>query len=463
MISATPYAGKRVAVFGLGHTGLACVRALLAAEASVFAWDDSEASRVSAEKSGVELVDLTTVDWASLDALMLSPGVPLTHPEPHWTVKCANAAGVAIIGDTEIFVRTLAEAGNDVRLVAITGTNGKSTTTALIGHMLAAAGRKTVIGGNIGRAVMDLDAPEDGQHYVVEFSSYQIDLTPSLKPDVGILLNLSPDHLDRHGTMDHYAEVKARMFALQDEGDTAVIGVDDGYCREIAAGVTNADLHTVSIGNDNGGISVRDGVLHDSATGAVCDLNGFTSLRGRHNWQNAAMAWAAGMALGLTGDEIASGFASFPGLAHRMENVAQRGDVLFVNDSKATNADAAAHALDSFENIFWIAGGLAKSGGIDGLHEYFPNIACAYLIGAAADDFSQTLEGKVKTVQAGTIENAVSLAARDAEAFGKPGVVMLSPACASFDQFRNFELRGDAFRAAVAALDGVVMAKKEVA
>jgi UDP-N-acetylmuramoylalanine--D-glutamate ligase len=468
MIAATPYAGKRVAVFGLGHTGLASVRALLAAGAAVFAWDDAEASRAAAEKNGVVLSDLNSIDWSTMDALMLSPGVPLTHPEPHWTVNAANGAGVVIIGDTELFVRTLSASENAAKLVAITGTNGKSTTTALIGHMLGAAGRKTEIGGNIGRAVLDMGAPGEGQHYVVEFSSYQIDLTPSLKPDVGILLNLSPDHLDRHGDMDNYATVKARMFALQDANDTAVIGVDDPYCRKIANALTAPRLRLVSVGeNAPGGISVRDGTLHDATIGETCDLNGFVSLRGRHNWQNAAMAWVAGKALGLTSGEITAGFASFPGLAHRMENVARLGTVLFVNDSKATNADAASHALDSFENIYWIAGGLAKSGGIEGLKEYFKNIACAYLIGEAAEPFATTLEGaaggEVRTIQAGTIERAVFLAAQDAAAGGAQAVVLLSPACASFDQFRNFELRGDAFRAAVAALDGVVMANEEAA
>ncbi|MGI9482097.1 MAG: UDP-N-acetylmuramoyl-L-alanine--D-glutamate ligase [Hyphomicrobiales bacterium] len=464
MITATPYANMRIAVFGLGRTGLAAVRALLAARASVVAWDDADASRMSAAETGCELADLSTISWGTIDALMLSPGVPLTHPEPHWTVNMAKGAGVPIIGDTEIFVRALAEADAPVKLIAITGTNGKSTTTALIGHMFESAGRPTEVGGNIGRPVLDLSPPSDGRHYVVEFSSYQIDLTPSLKPDVGILLNLSPDHLDRHGDMAGYAAVKARMFTLQGEGDTAVIGVDDDYCRAIAGAIIRPGKNLVSVQSQLGeGIWVEDGILHDEADGERCDLTGFDSLRGRHNWQNAAMAWATGRALGLSVQEIARAFASFPGLAHRMENVARLGRILFVNDSKATNADASAHALDSFDNIYWIAGGLAKSGGIEGLSEYFGKLSCAYLIGEAAGEFAETLSGQAKTVDAGTIGRAVAMAARDAAAGGDDAVVLLSPACASFDQYRNFELRGDAFRAAVAALDGVTMTGEEAA
>ena len=463
MIWAEPYGGKNIAVFGLGKSGLASVRTLIAAGASVAPWDDSEGSRAAAEKSGVQLVDLKSAEWSAFDALILAPGVPLTHPEPHWTVAKARAANVPVIGDTEVFCETLNRCGDATKLIGITGTNGKSTTTALIGHVFANAGRDTQTGGNIGLAVLDLEPPVTGRHYVVELSSYQIDLTPSLKPDIGLLLNLTPDHLDRHGDMAGYAAVKARMFAIQDESDEAFIGVDDDYCRAIAAEVPKARVTRVSVEGHDAEISVADGVLSDARDGTTLDLNSFDTLRGRHNWQNAAMAWGAGRALGLSAEDIANGFSSFPGLAHRMEIVARRGQVLFVNDSKGTNADAAERALDTFDNIFWIAGGRAKAGGIEPLRPYFGKIQHAFLIGESAADFANSLSDAVPYTNSGTIEQAVNDAAAAAARFGGESVVLLSPACASFDQFRNFELRGDAFKQSVAALSGVHLMGKEAA
>ncbi|MGI9371630.1 MAG: UDP-N-acetylmuramoyl-L-alanine--D-glutamate ligase [Hyphomicrobiales bacterium] len=463
MIWAEPYGGKRIAVFGLGKSGLSTVHALVQAGADVAPWDDSEASRETATRADVHLVDLNTADWSQFDALILAPGVPLTHPEPHWTVVEAHKANIPIIGDTEVFAQTITASGLSTKLVGITGTNGKSTTTALIGHMFASAGRDTQTGGNIGLAVLDMAPPENGRHYVVEFSSYQIDLTPSLKPDVGILLNLTPDHLDRHGDMKNYAEVKARMFALQDEADEAFIGVDDEYCREIAADVSSARVARVSVEGHDAEISVTDGMLSDARDGSTLDLTGFDTLRGRHNWQNAAMAWGAGRSLGLTADEIAAAFTSFPGLAHRMEIVARRGNVLFVNDSKATNVDAAERALDTFDKIFWIAGGLAKTGGLELLRPYFGNICHAFLIGDSAADFANSLGDDVPHSNCETIEQAVCDAADAAANFDGECVVLLSPACASFDQFRNFELRGNAFKKCVAALSGVHLMNKEAA
>ncbi len=467
MIPAVTYSGKQVAVFGLGASGRAAVSALQAADAQVLAWDDSEASRANLAGNGLELTDLRLADWNSIDALVLAPGVPLTHPEPHWTVKAAQAAGVPVIGDTEIFVQTLNASGGKNRLIAITGTNGKSTTTALLGHILKSAGRDTQVGGNIGTAVLDLEPPVPGRHYVVEFSSYQIDLTPSLKPDAGILLNLTPDHLDRHGDMTGYAAVKAHMFALQDENDVAVIGIDDSFCREIADRLNGPDVQRISVEQSvTHGVSARHGKLEQWDHGkrvAGTILNGVEGLRGSHNWQNAAAAWAACRAMGLTSEEIAAGFASFPGLAHRMEPLARSGSILFVNDSKATNAEAAARALASFENIYWIAGGLAKDGGIEGLQEFFPRIRRSYLVGEAAPAFARTLAGQTAIAQCGTIDAAVAQAFSDASAEGGEAVILLSPACASFDQYRNFEIRGDAFRAAIAALDGVSLKTQEAA
>lgn len=465
MIPVTCFAGKRVAVFGLGRSGLATVEALLAGGASVCAWDDNESARASLEGSAAEVCDLRDVDFATLDALVLAPGVPLTHPEPHWTVLKAHDAGIEIIGDTELFVRELAHGNRGAKLVAITGTNGKSTTTALIGHVLRCGGRQVCIGGNIGTAVLSLEPPEAGMIYVVEFSSYQIDLTPGLRPDVAILLNITPDHLDRHGDFDHYASVKARIFDQQVSGDTAVIAVDDATCRNIAAAlVTEAHKVEVSSGHElAGGFFSAAGRVHKAdggVTSLFADLAGIVSLRGDHNGQNAAAAAAAAVALGLSQDEIVSGFASFPGLSHRMEQVGELDGVLFINDSKATNADAAARALSSFEHIFWIAGGLAKDGGIQNLKEFFPKIEKAYLIGDAAGQFAGELNGAVEHETVGTLERAVTAVASDMAVNAvRPATVLFSPACASFDQFRNFELRGDAFRDAVHALSGMNKSK----
>ena len=467
MIPATGYSGKTVAVFGLGASGLASSASLLAGGAKVKAWDDAEATRAKAAEAGVPLCDLTEEDWTQFAALVLAPGVPLTHPEPHWTVKRADAAKVPVIGDTELFVQCLQSPAGQPHLIAITGTNGKSTTTALIGHILKSAGRDTEVGGNIGTAVLHLGEPAPGRHYVVEFSSYQIDLTPSLKPDTGILLNLTPDHLDRHGDMAGYAAVKAKMFALQDAYDLAVVGVDDSYCAKIAEALTGPERQLISVEREvSDGVCVADGMLSQRQQGrevASCSLLGIDGLRGRHNWQNAAAAWAACRRAGLSEEEILAGFKSFPGLIHRMEQVARAGDILFINDSKATNADAAARALDSFETIYWIAGGLAKSGGIEELKPFFPRIVAAYLIGEAAEDFAQTLDGHTAVKHCGTLDVAVTEAFKDASASGGSAVVLFSPACASFDQYRNFEIRGEAFRAAVAALDGVSLKSEEAA
>ncbi len=462
MIPAHTYAGKSCAVFGLGLSGMSAVRSLQAGGAEVLAWDDAEAGRARAASAGAPLVDLASADWTKIDALVLSPGVPLTHPEPHWTVRLAAEAGVPVIGDTEILMREIA--GRGAKLVAITGTNGKSTTTALIGHMLQSAGRRAEVGGNIGTAaVLDLTPPAPDLIYVIEFSSYQIDLTPGLKADVAVLLNISPDHLDRHGSMDGYARVKSRIFANQDAKDVAVIGMDDDHCRMIRSKLPPGGPRVVPIsqsGTPEHGVGMVDGRLYDSAEGAarqIADLRPIGSLRGAHNGQNAAAAYATGRALGLNTADIEAAFHDFPGLAHRMEEVGRRGGVLFVNDSKGTNADATANALASFERIYWIAGGRPKSGGIEDLRRFFPRIAKAYLIGEAAEDFAATLKGAADAEICVTLERAVARAAADAAAdrSGAEPVVLLSPACASFDQYRAFYVRGDAFRELVLGLEGI--------
>jgi UDP-N-acetylmuramoylalanine--D-glutamate ligase len=467
MIPVTTFEGRSAAVFGLARSGLESVRALMAGGATVVAWDDA-APRVSqAREQGFPVADLRGTDWSGFDALVLSPGVPLTHPRPHWTVEKAKAADVEIIGDTELFFRERAARDPACPVVAITGTNGKSTTTALIGHLLKAAGRPVSVGGNIGTAVLGLEPFGGGRAYVLELSSYQIDLTPTLEPTVGILLNVTPDHLDRHGTLAHYAEVKAR---IAEKAGTAVIAVDDDWTRGIADAAETAGRRVVRVSATQvlgSGVYMR-GATVVSASGSaeteIADLSGIGSLRGEHNWQNAVAAVAAVLAIGLDPAEIASGLKTFPGLAHRMEEIGRVGKVLFVNDSKATNADATARSLASFSTIYWIAGGRAKEGGIESLKGFFPKVRHAFLIGEAAGAFAATLGNDVPHDRSGDLATAVVSAARAAanDAAAEP-VVLLAPACASFDQFADFEARGEAFRKLVAGLDGVTIKAREAA
>jgi UDP-N-acetylmuramoylalanine--D-glutamate ligase len=467
VIPVTTFAAKKVAVFGLGGSGLVSASALLAGGADVIGYDDSEASVTKARAAGIPIGDLRKTDWSKIAALVLAPGVPLTHPEPHWVVKLAQAAGVEIVGDIELFCRERVRHAPGSPFVAITGTNGKSTTTALIAHLVKSAGMDAQLGGNIGTAILSLQRPDSHvkplRVHVVECSSYQIDLAPSLDPSVGILINLSEDHLDRHGTMDHYAEVKERLVAGVPGTGTAIVGVDDNWCSAIADRLEKAGKRLVRISVKRklaGGIYAEGTrIIRAEASGSheIADIAGVGSLRGVHNAQNAACAAAAALALGFEPAAIQAGLKSFPGLAHRMEEVGRRGFVLFVNDSKATNADSAAQALACFTDIYWIAGGKPKTGGIESLRSFFPRIRKAYLIGEAAEDFAKTLGNDVPHEIGGTLDKAVAAATRDAEASpSREPVVLLSPACASFDQYRNFEIRGDAFRALVRALPGVI-------
>ena len=466
MIPVTAFAGKKVAVFGLGGSGLVSASALLAGGADVVAFDDDAQSVAKANAAGIPTADLRDVDWSKIAALVLAPGVPLTHPEPHWIVELAHKAGVAVIGDIELFCRERATLAPNAPFVAITGTNGKSTTTALIAHLVASAGMGAQLGGNIGTAILSLQPPQAGRVHVIECSSYQIDLAPSLDPSVGILINLSEDHLDRHGTMAHYAEVKERLVAGVPSNGTAVVGVDDDWCRAIADRLEHTGKRVVRISVHrelSDGIYVANGrIMRATPAGVtpIAELGGIGSLRGQHNAQNAACAAAAALALGLEPPAIQAGLRSFPGLAHRMEELGRRGAVLYVNDSKATNADSAAQALACFSDIFWIAGGKPKTGGIESLRGFFPRIRKAYLIGEAADEFAATLSPGVPHEIDGTLDKALAAASRDAEAATvREPVVLLSPACASFDQYRNFEVRGDAFRELVRALPGLVARK----
>ena len=462
MIPVTSFEGKKVAVFGLGASGLASASALFAGGADVVGWDDQAERIAHATKAGIPTADLRETDWSKIAALVLAPGVPLTHPAPHWSVALARAAGVEVIGDIELFCRERRRTAPDSIFVAITGTNGKSTTTALVAHLLESAGYNTELGGNIGTAILSLEPPAPGRAHVIECSSFQIDLAPTLDPSVGILLNVTEDHLDRHGTLSNYAAIKERLVAGVQGSGTAIVGVDDNRCQAVADRIGRAGkrIERVSVRRPlSDGYYVEGDRVMRAAGGtarAVVHIGGIGSLRGAHNAQNAACATAAGLALGLSAEAIQKGLVSFPGLAHRMEQVGKKGNVLFVNDSKATNADAAARALASFTDIFWIAGGKSKTGGITSLAGYFPRIRKAYLIGEAAGEFAGTLQGKVPFVVAGTLDRAVELAARDAQAAdAKEPVVLLSPACASFDQYPNFEVRGARFRDLVQSLSGI--------
>ena len=451
MTPVSTFKDKCVALFGLGGSGLATARALIAGGAKVAAWDDGAASRAKADFS---LVDLAKADWLAFSALVLSPGVPLTHPQPHWTVERARAAGVEVIGDIELFARERAAGASHAPLIAITGTNGKSTTTALIAHILREAGREVALGGNIGVPALDLPPPSDNRIHVLECSTFQIDLAPSLAPSVGLLINLTPDHLDRHGSMENYAGLKERLVAAS---DLALVGLDDEYCRAVAARLHARGRRVVGVSaarSAQADVFIDDHRLFVRGEAApLIDLRIAPNLRGAHNGQNAAFAFAAARAIGLDVEAIARGLANFPGLAHRMEQVGKIGATLFVNDSKATNADAAEKALLSYHDIFWILGGKAKEGGVEPLRPLFPRIRKAYLIGAATEDFAASLGLAVAYERCGTLDKAVAAAARDAAASdAAEPVVLLSPACASYDQFANFEARGDAFRLAVAQL-----------
>ncbi len=473
MIPVTSFSGRTVAVFGLGESGRVSALALAAGGATVAAWDDNESAVAAARAAGIPIVDLHVAEWRSFAALVLTPGVPLTHPKPHWTVTSAAAAGIEVIGDIELFCRERRRHCPEAPFIAITGTNGKSTTTALVAHLLETAGRDVQMGGNIGKAILSLEPLRTSRHYVVECSSFQIDLAPSLDPSVGVLLNITPDHIDRHGTIANYAAIKGRLI---EQSQWSLVSVDDAYCAAIQERQREREASAAKAGRPTGrhfpvsierplamGISLEGSEIairpYAGEMRCLGNLAGVRALRGRHNAQNAC--FAAGVAdifeVWLDDEDVIQrGLDSFPGLPHRMEEVGRRGRVLFVNDSKATNADAAAKALASFAPIYWIAGGRPKEGGIKPLTDFFPRIAKAYLIGEAAEDFAGTLGTRVPHVMSGTLAAAVKAAAADAAAdpTAEP-VVLLSPACASYDQFKNFEVRGDAFRALVLQLDGI--------
>ena len=415
--------GKRYAVVGLGKAGLPAAMRLRELGAEVFVWDDSPASRAAA--SGFTVARPSDIA-GRLEAVVLSPGIPHERPQPHPEAAWAVAHGVPILTDAELLYQIARAAGSRARFAGITGTNGKSTTTALLAHILTLAGIPNAAGGNLGPAALALPILPDDGVYVLEMSSYMLERLATLRFDVAVMLNLSPDHLERHGDMAGYAAVKREIFARQDEGCMAVIGIDDAGSRFMADWLRTRNVPVVEI----------------SGLGAA---TGAPALPGEHNAQNAAAAAAMARALGVDEAVIAEGIRSFPGLAHRQQEVAVRDGVRFINDSKATNADAASRAMACYERFVWIAGGVAKTGGIEELAPFFPRIEKAFLIGQDGAAFARTLSAAgVANEVAGTLESAVPAAFTAASACG---VVLFSPAAASFDQFANFEARGECFAA----------------
>jgi UDP-N-acetylmuramoylalanine--D-glutamate ligase len=450
-------AGRIYAVLGLGRSGAATAETLIRSGARVLAWDDSETARAAVPTD--ILIDLRTVDFKEVDALVMSPGIPLSHPVPHPVALAAKAAGKPIISDIEL----LAQAQPQARFVCITGTNGKSTTTTLIAHMLKAAGRKVEVGGNLGQAALSLAPVGIDGIYVLELSSYQLDITPTPIADIALLLNITPDHLDRHGGMEGYIAAKELILRAKGKSSIGIVGQDDEPCRQLFAKLKGGERRLVPISVEqsaSGGAYVdKNGMLIDAIRGAattVLDLKSIARLPGKHNWQNAVAAYVTGKALGLSAEQIVAGFESYPGLAHRQELITTVNGVRYINDSKATNADAAEKALACYDNIYWILGGKAKEGGLAGLEPHYGRIRHGFLIGEAAPAFLKQINRAFPTTLSGTLEKAVAEAHALAQREKKPGaVVLLSPACASFDQYPNFEVRGSRFRALVEQATGV--------
>lgn len=456
MIVIPGFKNKSVGVFGLGVSGIATCEALVASGARVFTWDES--ARAREKTAGTEYLSEHPKNWPwqELESVVVSPGVPLTHPKPHAIVRKAKAENIPVYGDTELFamaINALPESQRP-RVVTITGSNGKSTTTALIGHILKETGHDVYVGGNIGQAVLSLPALDSEAIYVLEMSSFQLDITNTLRADAAVFLNLTPDHIDRHGDVAGYLAAKKRIFLNQEKDDVAVICVDDDYtqgiCVELIAAADRKVTPVSAQGVLGSGVFVLDGQLHYNLDGKTClagDLDGAHALRGVHNHQNAAAALAVCVHLNVSPALVIRAAERFESLAHRMEEVGRIGKVLFVNDSKATNAEAAARAINAFEDIYWIAGGAPKEGGIDSISDGLENIRGAYLIGDAAEGFEVQLGSKVQCYQCGDLKTAMSSAYKDASASEHSSpVVLLSPACASFDQFKNFLERGNSFK-----------------
>jgi UDP-N-acetylmuramoylalanine--D-glutamate ligase len=457
MINLSFLRGSSYVVLGLARSGLATVRALMAAGVECAAWDDSAETRKAAADAGIKLAEPDKIDWSKITALVISPGIPSTLPKPHAIAAAARAAGRPIICDIEL----LARAETKARFVAVTGTNGKSTTTALIAHILESAGWPSQVGGNIGRGALDLEPLGLGGVYVLEMSSYQLELVETFHANVAVWLNIAPDHLDRHGDMAGYVAAKQHVFDRQVTRDCAIIGIDDKYSVEVFRWLSKRrlaeDIALTPLALKRsiaGGVIFQAGRLVD-AEGYRVDFADVPTLPGDHNAQNAAAAWSAVRWIGVPREKAKAGLRSYPGLPHRQEQVAAVGDVIYVNDSKATNADATAHALSSYQDIYWILGGQAKEGGVKPLAPYFDRVRHAFLIGEAAEMFEGQLAGKAASTRCGDLKSALDAAHALSQAEAKgPAVVLLSPACASWDQWKSYEHRGDAFREMARALPG---------
>lgn len=453
MITPTYLKDSKIAIFGLGKAGISTLKSLLRAGAQVYVWDDGEPARekLKLEKlHGVTVVTPEDMPWNEIKLLALSPGIPLTHPTPHKVVELAKSAKCPVVCDIEI----LYQANASAKFLGITGTNGKSTTTALTGHILENSGVKSQVGGNIGIPVLDLEPLNKDGIYVLEMSSYQLDLIKQTHFNVSVLLNVTPDHLDRHGDMQGYIKAKCHIFDNQGKNDFAIIGVDDKHTKKIYDELKSKGTigNVIPISTKRaiaGGIMVKDGIIYDNTSinsPKKYELGYLERLPGEHNGQNIAAAFAAVSALGVSAEDAISAIKSFEGLRHRIQLVTEINGIKFLNDSKATNADAVANALRAFDNIYWILGGLSKEGGIESLSEFFPKIRHAFLIGKAQDEFAKVLDNKVPYTKCETLANAFDASAKKALDEKVSGaVVLLSPACASWDQWPNFEARGDAF------------------
>lgn len=456
-ISLLCFKGQRVVVLGLGRSGQRPAQALIKGGATVLAWDDSASARTEAIAQGIPVLENPQeIDWKTVDHFLLSPGIPHTYPAPHPLATLARTHNIPPIGDIECFLRSEPVAP----IVGVTGTNGKSTTAALIVHLLNFAGKETALGGNIGIPVFALPVLTKSGVYILELSSYQLELTPSLALSLGVLLNLSPDHLDRHGGMEGYIRAKKLIFQNRPLNAKAVVGVDDPFCVEIFQeledkGGKQSTVTPISAAQRlEKGVSVIDAVLEDTID-PLCpvsfSLKGIRSLKGRHNGQNAAAAFAAVRLLGVPPAIIQQGLQTFPGLPHRQEWIETKAGIDYINDSKATNAEAVACALACYRQdhtLYWIAGGRPKEAGLNPLAPFWKDISHAFLIGEAAEAFGAILKDQnVPYLISETLEKACFQATQWAQKEKKPSpLVLLSPACTSFDQFKSFEHRGEAFR-----------------
>ena len=426
MLRPLTMSGKIVGVLGLGRSGMAAAASLSAGGAEIYLHDDH--SKPDDIPTNAHLADWQDWPWDDIDMMVISPGIPHLYPAPHPCAAHANDHAIPIISEIEVAMMAAPAA----QIVAITGTNGKSTTTALIGHCLANAGWPVAVGGNIGTAACGLDDPGDKGVIVLELSSYQLETTPSLRADCAVLINISPDHLDRHNGFDGYVEAKARILSAVNKDGVAVIGTGDTHVRALAQNAAASGIRTITIDADRTG-------AHDT-----CDN---IALRGSHNAENVAIARAVLAHLDMDDAAINAGIDSFAGLPHRMQQVASNDQINFINDSKATNGVAAAKSLSAFDNIYWIAGGKAKEDGLDAVQDALDNVVATYLIGASANEFAKSLDGRMPITMCGDIKRATHAAYKDASASGDPATILLAPAAASFDQFASFVDRGNEFAA----------------